>query len=41
MKVELELSSYGTTADLKNALGIDTLDFAEKIDLAKLKDQRY
>ena len=41
MKIELDLSSYGTAADLKNALGIDTLDFAGKIDLTNLKDQRY
>ena len=37
MKVELDLSNYATKADLKNATGVDTLDFAKKTDLANLK----
>ena len=28
--VELDLSNYGTKSDLKNATGIDALDFAKK-----------
>ena len=31
MKVELDLSSYATKADLKNATGFDTSDFAKKL----------
>ena len=37
MKVELDLSSYVTKADLKYARGVDTSNFAKKIDLAHLK----
>ena len=37
VKVELDLSNYTTKADLKNATGVNTLDFAKKIDLANLK----
>ena len=37
MKIELDLSNYGTKADLKNVTGIDTSKFAKKIDLASLK----
>ena len=37
MKVELDSSNYVTKANLKNAAGIDTLDFAKKPDLANLK----
>ena len=37
VKVELDLSNYARKADLKNATGVDTLDFAKKIDLANLK----
>ena len=37
IKVELHLSNYGTKADLKNATGVDTSDFAKKTDLANLK----
>ena len=37
MKVELYLSNYAAKADLKNATGVDTLDCAEKTDLAHLK----
>ena len=36
MKVELDLSIYVTKADLKNAVGVDTSDFAKKTDLANL-----
>ena len=36
-KVELDLSNHATKADLKNATGVDTLDFAKKTDLAELK----
>ena len=37
MKVKLDLSNYATKADLKNATGVDTSDFARKTDLASLK----
>ena len=37
IKVELHLSNYATKADLKNATGVDTSDFAKKTDLANLK----
>ena len=37
VKVELDLSSYATKSDLKNATGVDTSDFAKKTDLAILK----
>ena len=30
LKVELDLSNYATKADLKNAAGADTSDFAKK-----------
>ena len=30
VKVELDLSNYATRADLKNATGVDTSDFAKK-----------
>ena len=36
MKVELDLSSYATEADFKNATGFDTSKFAKKVDLAHL-----
>ena len=39
IKVELDLSSYGTKADLSNATGVDTFKLAEKSELAKLKAQ--
>ena len=32
VKVELDLSNYATNADLKNATGADTSDFAKKTD---------
>ena len=37
MKIELDLSNYATKADLKNATGVDTSDFAKKFYLASLK----
>ena len=37
MKVELDLSNHATKADLKNATGVDTSDFAKSTDLANLK----
>ena len=37
VKVELDVSNYATKADLKNATGVDTSKFAEKVDLANLK----
>ena len=37
MNVELYLSNYRTTADLKNATDVDTSDFDKKIDLVNLK----
>ena len=37
VKVELDLPKYATKADLRNATGIDRLDFAKKADLANLK----
>ena len=30
VKAELDFSNYATKADLKNATGLDTLDFAKK-----------
>ena len=37
MKGELDLPNYATKADLKNAIGVDTSDFAKRTDLANLK----
>ena len=37
VKVELDLFSYATKTDLKNATGIDTLSFTWKVDVASLK----
>ena len=37
VKVELDLFNYATKTDLKNATGVDTSKFAEKVDLANLK----
>ena len=34
LKVELDLSSYVTNADLKNGAEVDTSSFAKKADLA-------
>ena len=42
VKVELDLSSYATKADLKTAAGVDTSKFAKKkVDLADLKPNVY
>ena len=37
INVKVDLSNYATKADLKNAVGLDTLSFAKKTDLASLK----
>ena len=37
VKVELDLPNYASKIELKNATGVDTLDFAKKPDLANLK----
>ena len=37
VKVELDMSSYATGADLIDAAGVDTSKFAQKNDLANLK----
>ena len=37
MKVDLDLSSYATKGDLKNATGVDTSKFAKKVDFASWK----
>ena len=37
VKVELDLSSYATKANLEDAAGVDTSKFAKKIDLASFK----
>ena len=37
MKVELDLSNYATKTDLKKTTGVDTSDFAKKVDLANQK----
>ena len=39
VKVELDLSNYATKAVLKNATGVDTFEFAKKVDLASLKSE--
>ena len=39
VNVELDLSNCATKADLRNATGVDTLDFAKKTDLANLKSE--
>ena len=36
MKLELDLPNYATKADLKNAKGVDTSEFAKKVDLANI-----
>ena len=36
VKVELDLSNSAAEPDLKNAAGIDTLNFAKKADLTNL-----
>ena len=37
VKLELDLSNYGTKADFKNATEADTSSFAKKLDLVSLK----
>ena len=37
VKVELDLSNYGTKSDLKNATGVDTSKFAKKLHLDNLE----
>ena len=37
VKIELDLSSYATKADLKNETGVDTSKLAKKVDSANLK----
>ena len=37
VNVELDLSDQATESDLKNAISIDTLQFAKKVELANLK----
>ena len=37
LKVELDLSNYGTKANLKKETGFDISKFAKKIELANLK----
>ena len=37
VKFELDLSNYGTKADLKKGTGVDTSNFVKKTALAKLK----
>ena len=37
VNVQLDLSNYATKSDLKNAAGVDILDFPKKSDLANLK----
>ena len=39
VKVELDLSSYPTKVDLKNAIGVDTSKFPKKVDLASLNSE--
>ena len=41
VKVELDLSSYATKAELKNGTGIDISKLAAKYDLASLKAKVY
>ena len=36
IEVELDLSNYATKSDLKNATGVDALQFATRDDLANL-----
>ena len=37
LKVKLDMSNYAIKVDLKNVIGVDTLDFTEKAHLANLK----
>ena len=40
INVKVDLSNYTTKADLKNATGIDTSNFALKLNLTSLKTGR-
>ena len=37
IKVELDLSNYATKSYSNNAIGVNTSDFAKKVELADLK----
>ena len=37
INVKVDFSNYAAKADLKNAIGVDTSQFAKKVDLASLK----
>ena len=39
VKVELDLSSYATKADLENATGVNSSKLPKKVDLANLKSR--
>ena len=39
VKLELELCNYATKADFKNAIGVETSKYAQKVDLASLKSE--
>ena len=39
IKVELDLTSYATKADLKNLTHVDVISFASKTNLASLKSE--
>ena len=39
VKVELDQFNYVTKADLNNATGVDTSQFAKKVDLASLNEK--
>ena len=39
IKIELDLPTYATKFDLKNAAGVDTSDFTKKADLASLRSE--
>ena len=39
INVKVDLSNYGTKADLKHATGIDTSNFGLKLNLASLKTE--
>ena len=39
VKVELDLSNHATKGDLKNKTGLESSDFAKKVDLVGLKSE--
>ena len=39
VRVDLDLSSYATKADLTSATGVGSSKFAKKVDLASLKSE--